>query len=425
MFATHLACRHCGAPTEIGARCHCDECFGPLEVRYDYDAIRGRVTRAHVAAGPTNIWRYRALLPVDRRPVDLGTGWTPLLKADRLARELGIRDLWIKNDSVNPTFSFKDRNVAVALNKALDFGFDTFACASTGNLAGSVAGFAARAGLKSYVFVPADLERNKLLPISAYGATLVTVDGNYDAVNRLCTQIADQYGWGFANINLRPFYSEGSKTMAFEIVEQLGWQAPDAVVVPMAGASLLTKMHKGLKEMTAVNWLDQASTRLIGAQAEGCAPVVRAFRSGTEDVQPVVPHTIAKSLAIGDPADGYFALQAIRATEGCAEAAADDEIVEGIRLLARTEGIFTETAGGTVVAVARRLREQGLLGREERTVLCITGNGLKTPEALDGCVFPALHLERASLGAFESAFESDSDAVGTDLVAASRQPVGV
>ncbi|GAC1331779.1 MAG: threonine synthase [Chloroflexota bacterium] len=411
MFATHLVCRHCGAPSEIGPSYHCDECFGPLEVRYDYDAVRRQVTRAHVAAGPTNIWRYRALLPVDRRPVDLSTGWTPLLKVDRLGKELGIRDLWIKNDSVNPTFSFKDRNVAVAVNKALDFGFDTFACASTGNLAGSVAGFAARAGLKSYVFVPANLEKNKLLPVMAYGATLVTVDGNYDAVNRLCTQIADQYGWGFANINLRPFYSEGSKTVAFEIVEQLGWQAPDALVVPMAGASLLTKIDKGLKEMREVGWLSGASTRLIGAQAEGCAPVVRAFQTGSDDIQPVVPDTIAKSLAIGDPADGYFALKAIRSTGGYAESATDDEIVEGIRLLARTEGIFTETAGGTVVAAARRLREQGLLGHDERTVLCITGNGLKTPEALDRCNFPTLHLDRANLGAFEDVYEVDRQPV--------------
>ena len=239
----------------------------------------------------------------------------------------------------------------------------------------------------------------------------MTVDGNYDAVNRLCTQVADQYGWGFANINLRPFYSEGSKTVAFEIVEQLGWQGPDAVVVPMAGASLLTKMHKGFTEMVSVGWLEEYTTRLIGAQAEGCAPVVQAFRSGSDDVQPVVPHTLAKSLAIGDPADGYYALKAIRATGGYAEAATDAEIVDGIRLLARTEGVFTETAGGTVVAVAKRLRESGRIGSHDRTVLCITGNGLKTPEALDGESFPTLHLERASLGAFEDALEPESAAV--------------
>ena len=405
MFATRLVCRQCGQGTEIGPQYYCDACFGPLEVDYDYAAVRERVTRSHVAAGPQNIWRYSALLPVARRPVDLGTGWTPLLKADRLGRELGLRDLWIKNDSVNPTFSFKDRNVAVAVNKALELGFDTFACASTGNLAGSVAGFAARAGLRSYVFVPSDLERNKLLSATVYGATLVTVDGNYDAVNRLCTQIADQYGWGFANINLRPFYSEGSKTMAFEIAEQLGWIAPDAIVIPMAGASLLTKVYKGLGEMVKVGWLQDFSTRLIGAQPEGCAPVVRAFRSGSPDVAPVVPDTIAKSLAIGDPADGYFALNAIRRTNGYAEGASDQEIVEGIHLLARTEGVFTETAGGTVVAVARRLRESGQLDPNARTVLCITGNGLKTPEALDGCDFGTLHLARATLSGFEAVLE--------------------
>lgn len=410
MFATGLVCRQCEKRTELSPLYYCDDCFGPLEVRYDYSAIRRQVTPAHVGAGPTNIWRYRALLPVQRRPVDLETGWTPLLKADRLGSELGLRDLWIKNDSVNPTFSFKDRNVAVAVNKALEFGFDTFACASTGNLAGSVAGFAARAGLKGYVFVPADLEQNKLLSAAIYGATLVTVDGNYDAVNRLCSQIADQYGWGFANINLRPFYSEGSKTVMFEIVEQLGWTAPGAVIVPMAGASLLTKMHKGLQELIKVGWLKEAPTRLIGAQPEGCAPVVRAFRSGATDVSPVVPDTIAKSLAIGDPADGHFALQAIRSTNGSAEAVSDDAMVEGIHLLARTEGIFTETAGGTVVAVARKLAERGELGPDERTVLCITGNGLKTPEALDRSVFPTVHLHRASLSAFESVVEQQ-DAV--------------
>lgn len=315
--------------------------------------------------------------------------------------------MWIKNDSVNPTFSFKDRNVSVAVNKALEFGFDTFACASTGNLAGSVAGFAARAGLKSYVFVPSDLEKNKLLSAAVYGTTLVTVDGNYDAVNRLCGQIADQYGWAFANINLRPFYSEGSKTMAFEIAEQLNWTAPDTIVVPMAGASLLTKIHKGFEEMVKVGWLDHAQSRLIGAQSEGCSPVVRAFRNQSDDIIPVIPDTIAKSLAIGDPADGYYALRAMRQTGGDAESVTDEEIVDGIRLLASTEGIFTETAGGTVVAVARRLREEGRLQRDEQTVLCITGNGLKTPEALDGARFETLSLQRASLTAFEAALEGE------------------
>jgi threonine synthase len=414
MFATHLTCRQCERETEIGPRYFCEECFGPLDVSYDYAAV-ARAGRAHVIAGPQNIWRYSALLPITRQPIDLGTGWTPLLKAERLGRELGLHDLWIKNDSVNPTFSFKDRNVAVALNKALEFGFDTFACASTGNLAGSVAGFAARAGLKSYVFVPADLEANKLLSAAAYGATLVTIDGTYDAVNRLCTQIADQYGWGFANINLRPFYSEGSKTMAFEIVEQLEWRAPDAIVVPMAGGSLLTKTHKALNEMVRVGWVENVTTRLIGAQAEGCAPIVNAFRMGSNDITPVVPNTIAKSLAIGDPADGYFALRAIRETSGYADGASDDEIVEGIQLLARTEGVFTETAGGTVVAVARRLREVGVLDPDERIVLCITGNGLKTPEVLINSPFQTIHLPRASLSTFESLLRVEAEELAASL----------
>ncbi|HEX8917960.1 MAG TPA: threonine synthase [Chloroflexota bacterium] len=408
MYARGLICRVCGKQSELAVRYYCDACFGPLEIDYDYAAIRKQVTRGHVAAGPDSIWRYGALLPVDRKPVDLGTGWTPLLRAERLGARLGLRNLWLKNDSVNPTFSFKDRNVSVAVNTALAYGYDTFACASTGNLAGSVAGFAARAGLKSYVFVPSDLEQNKLLSAAVYGATLVTIDGNYDAVNRLCTQIAEEYGWAFANINLRPFYSEGSKTVMFEIVEQLGWEPPDAVVVPMAGASLLTKMNKAMHELVKVGWLQSADTRLIGAQPEGCSPVVRAFASGSDDVSPVVPDTIAKSLAIGDPADGHFALRAIRDSNGTAGAASDAEIVEGIRLLAQTEGIFTETAGGTVVAVARRLREQGLLQQDERTVLCITGNGLKTPEALDGEIFSTIRLPRASLSAFEAVIEEQA-----------------
>jgi threonine synthase len=404
MYATELVCRQCGKRTPLAVEYYCGDCFGPLEVTYDYEAIARELPRSLVSSGPSTIWRYAPLLPVDGR-VDLGTGWTPLLRAERLGRELGLSDLWIKNDSVNPTFSFKDRNVAVAVNQAIASGFDTFACASTGNLAGSVAGFAARAGLKSYVFVPADLEKNKLLSATVYGATLVTVDGNYDAVNRLCTQVADQYGWAFANINLRPFYSEGSKTLGFEVVEQLGWRAPDAMIIPMAGASLLTKVHKGLNELVKVGWLEGFNTRLIGAQAEGCAPVVRAFQAGTDEVTPVVPRTIAHSLAIGDPADGFYGLGAIRETGGYAEAVEDEEIVEGIRLLARTEGIFTETAGGTVVGVARRLRDRAVIAPDERVVLCITGNGLKTPEALDGQRFPTIHLERASLSAFEAVVE--------------------
>jgi len=399
MYATSLTCRQCGSRREFGPYYYCMSCLGPLEVTYDYDAVRAGETRPQ--GSPFSIWRYHALLPTGPDPVDVVTGWTPLVRARRLGQVLGLDDLWIKNDSVNPTFSFKDRNVAVALNKALDFGLDTFACASTGNLAGSVAGFAAKAGLDSYVFVPADLEPAKLLSAAVYGATLVTVDGNYDDVNRLCIQITDEYGWGFANINLRPFYSEGSKTIAFEIVEQLGWEAPDAVIAPMAGASLVTKTHKALKELVKVGWIDEAQTRIFGAQAEGCAPVVNALHSGADRVLPVIPDTIAKSIAIGNPADGYYALEAIRETGGDAAAVSDHEIVEGIHLLARTEGIFTETAGGAVVAAARRLRETGSLRSAERTVLCITGNGLKTLDVLNHDRLKSVHLDRARLCDFE------------------------
>lgn len=403
MFATHLKCKQCDATQEFGPHYYCGRCLGPLEVAYDYEAARAASSRPD-GGGPYSIWRYAALLPTPwsgvRGPVDIGTGWTPLVRAERLGRELGLDDLWVKNDSVNPTFSFKDRNVAVALNMALEFGSDVFACASTGNLAGSVAGFAAKAGLESYVFVPADLEPAKLIGAAVYGATLVTVDGNYDDVNRLCIQVADEYGWAFANVNLRPFYSEGSKTIAFEIVEQLGWQAPDVIVAPMAGASLVTKIHKALKELVTLGWIDRAETRIMGAQATGCSPVVDAVRSGAKEITPVIPDTIAKSIAIGRPADGYYALEAIRDTSGDAAAATDEEIVEGIHLLAQTEGIFTETAGGAVVAAARRLREEGSIRQGERTVLCITGNGLKTTDVLNPALLKKVHLERASLSAF-------------------------
>ena len=401
MFATHLTCRQCNATYEFGPFYYCNTCFGPLEVTYDYERARAGSSRPD--RGPFSIWRYEALLPVEDEPVDIGTGWTPLVRAPRLGKAIGIDDLWVKNDSVNPTFSFKDRNVAIALNLALRFGLETFACASTGNLAGSVAGFAAKAGLESYVFVPADLEPTKLIGAAVYGTTLVTVDGNYDEVNRLCIQIADEYEWGFANINLRPFYSEGSKTIAFEIVEQLDWQPPDAIVAPMAGASLVTKIHKAMKEMATLGWIDhESSTRIMGAQAEGCAPVVNAFKTGADRITHVIPDTIAKSIAIGSPADGYYALDAIRNTGGDAAAASDEEIVEGIHLLAQTEGIFTETAGGAAVAAARKLRESGSLRQGDRTVLCITGNGLKTTEALNRKLLKYIHLERSSLSAFEA-----------------------
>jgi threonine synthase len=330
------------------------------------------------------MWRFRELLPLDAAPVvGRHTGGTPLVKADRLGGVLGLRQLYIKNDSVNsPTLSFKDRVTAVAVNKAIEFGLEAVGCASTGNLANSVAANAAAAGLPAYVLIPADLEPGKIIATSIYNARVIAVRGNYDDVNRLCTQIADTRTWGFVNVNLRPFYGEGSKTVGYEIAEQLDWRAPDAVVVPMAGGSLITRIHKGLKELARLGLLEaEVQTRMFGAQATGCNPIAAAVKHGSADIQPVKPDTIAKSLAIGSPADGYFAAATIAHSGGWAEDASDAEIVAGIRLLARTEGIFTETAGGVTVAVTKKLVEQGLIQPDDLTVIAITGNGLKTPEA--------------------------------------------
>jgi threonine synthase len=333
------------------------------------------------------MWRYAELLPIDGPPtVGLQVGGTPLVRANRLAEALGVENLWIKNDAVNfPTLSFKDRVVAVALSKAREFGFSTVGCASTGNLANSVAANAAAAGLESYIFVPADLETSKILATSVYGTNLIGVSGTYDEVNRLCTQVAFKYGWGFVNINLRPFYAEGSKTLGFEIAEQLGWRAPRHVVVPMAGGSLIGKVHKAFQELARVGLIATPASKIHGAQATGCSPISTALKNGSETHRPVRrPNTIAKSLAIGDPADGYFAIKLIRETGGWAEDADDEEIAEAMLLLARTEGIFAETAGGVTVAVARKLIEQGRIPRREDIVLCITGNGLKTQDAVAG-----------------------------------------
>ncbi|MCL5942990.1 MAG: threonine synthase [Actinobacteria bacterium] len=408
-----LRCRECGreyplAPTHI-----CEYCFGPLEVVYDAAAQRRRVTREGVAAGPPNLWRYIDLLPVSpERLVDLGAGFTPLVKASNLGRELGLPELYIKNDSVNPTFSFKDRVVSVAVTKAIEFGFDTVACASTGNLAASLAAFAARAGLKCYIFIPADLEKAKVVGTGVYGPNLIAVDGNYDQVNRLSTEVADRHGWGFVNINLRPFYAEGSKTLAYETAEQLGWRAPDHIVVPIAGGSVISKIHKGFAELTALGLIPGRETRVSGAQARGCAPVVNAFKKGADVIEPVKPNTIAKSLAIGNPADGYFALDAIRNSGGHAEYVTDEEIVEGIELLARTEGIFTETAGGVTVGVLKKLALSGRISPDELTVAYITGNGLKTIEAVESRGRRIPRVE-ANLAAFEAFLgEPGEDAAG-------------
>ncbi len=389
-----LKCRLCGRAFEARANHFCPEDFGPLEVDYNYEALAATVRRATIEKRPFDMWRYREFLPLDGEPtVGLQVGGTPLLRADRLGEALGLKRVWVKNDAVNaPTLSFKDRVVAVALSKARELGMTTVGCASTGNLANSVGANASAAGLESYIFIPADLERAKVLGTSVYGARVIGVRGTYDEVNRLCTQIAFKYGWGFVNINLRPFYAEGSKTLGFEVAEQLGWRLPQHVVCPMAGGSLIGKIHKAFIELARVGLVESAPCRFHGAQATGCNPISEAVKNGWERHRPVrKPATIAKSLAIGDPADGYFAARIIRDSGGWAEDVSDAEIAEAMLLLARTEGVFAETAGGVTVAVARKLIEQGRIGRDYEVVLCITGNGLKTQDAVaEGLEQPAL-----------------------------------
>ena len=386
-YALGLKCRLCGKTYPKEALNFCTEDFGPLEVDYDYEAIRKALSRAKIEARPGTMWRYRELLPLDGEPtVGPQVGGTPLVRAHRLAEALGVDNLWIKNDAVNfPTLSFKDRVVSVALSKARELGFQTVGCASTGNLANSVGANAAAAGLESYIFIPADLEPTKILGTSVYGAKVIGVRGTYDQVNRLCTQVAFKYGWGFVNINLRPYYAEGSKTVGYEIAEQLGWRVPQHVVVPMAGGSLIGKVHKAFRELARIGLIGDPTCKVYGAQATGCNPISDAVKSNRDSHKPLRrPNTIAKSLAIGDPADGYFAAKVIRETGGWAEDVSDPEIAEAMSLLARTEGIFAETAGGVTVAVARKLIEQGRIPRDEEIVLCITGNGLKTQDAVNG-----------------------------------------
>jgi threonine synthase len=389
-FVRGLKCRLCGQVYPVSATNFCTEDFGPLEVDYDYDAIADSLDRGKIALRPFNMWRYQEFLPLDGEPtVGRQVGGTPLVKADRLAAELGVEQLWIKNDAVSfPTLSFKDRVVAVALSKARELGLTTVGCASTGNLANSVAANAAAAGLESYILVPADLERSKILGTSVYGAKVIGIKGTYDEVNRLCTQIAFKYGWGFVNINLRPFYAEGSKTFGFEVAEQLGWRTPQHVVCPMAGGSLIGKIHKAFNELHRTGLIaDKPECKFYGAQAAGCNPISAAVKNGWETHRPVrKPNTIAKSLAIGDPADGYFAAKLIRDSGGWSEDVSDGEIAEAMALLGRTEGIFAETAGGVTVAVARKLIEQGRIPRDEEIVICITGNGLKTQDAVVDCL---------------------------------------
>jgi threonine synthase len=382
--AYELRCRECGRSYGIRPLSICDECFSPLEVTFDLEYARTRFTRDAIAQGPLNMWRYRALLPVaDSYVPQTPAGMTPLMKAPRLGGHIGATNLYIKNDAVClPTLSFKDRVVAVALANAQAFGFDTVGCSSTGNLANAVAAQAARLGLKTFILVPADLEPAKILNTQVYGATLVRIDGNYDHVNRLCAQIADRYNWGFVNVNLRPYYAEGSKTVGYEIAEQLGWRLPDNIVCPMAGGSLITKIRKAFHELIALGLVEDKPVRFFGAQATGCSPISTAVKNNTDLIAPQRPNTIARSLAIGNPADGPYASRAIRASGGWAEDVSDVEIVSAIQELAETEGVFTETAGGVTTAVTARLYAHGRIKPDELTVTCITGNGLKTTDCL-------------------------------------------
>jgi threonine synthase len=409
-FFSNLKCRECGRLYKKEAVHVCEYDFGPLEADYNYEYIKHSISRSVIESRPYNLWRYRELLPIDGDPtVGLHTGFTPLIKADRLAKALGVKELYVKNDAFNyPTLSFKDRVVSIALTRALELGFKIVACASTGNLANSVAAHAAGAGLKSYVLIPADLEQSKVLNSIVYGTEVIGIHGPYDQVNRLCSEIAGKYGWGFVNVNLRPYYAEGSKTMGFEIAEQLGWRLPRHTVAPMASGSLLTKITKAYQEAIKVGLIDEQPFSIHGAQATGCNPISTAFKAGTDLIRPVPkPKTIAKSLAIGTPADGYYAVHAIKASGGSCEDVTDEEIVEGIRLLAETEGIFAETAGGVTVACAKKLIETGKLPRNESIALCITGHGLKTAEGV-APYLPAPRLINPSLREFDACIAGDA-----------------
>ncbi|MBF8268018.1 MAG: threonine synthase [Dehalococcoidia bacterium] len=401
-YVKGLFCRECGREYPAEPLNVCDFCFGPLEVTYDYPAISRDISREEISKGPLSIWRYHHLLPADAsNRIDLNAGFTPLIRSKNLARSLGLEELYLKNDSVNPTFSFKDRVVAVASTKALEFGFDTLACASTGNLAGSVAAHAARAGMRAFVFIPADLEYGKILGAAIYGPTVIAVDGSYDQVNRLCSELSDTYKWAFVNINMRPYYSEGSKTLGFEVAEQLGWRAPDNCVVPVASGSLFTKIWKGMREFSSLGLIGPVKTRMFAAQAMGCAPVVTAFDSHIFDIRPVRPNTVAKSLAIGNPADGYYALKVLEESKGYAWAVPEEEIVQGIKDLAEMEGIFTEPAGGVVVSALRHLVKSGRIKPSETTVAFITGNGYKTQEVVADVAKPV--LIKPTIASFEEA----------------------
>jgi len=405
-YVKGLKCRECGRLYPKEPIYVCEYCFGPLEVDYDYEKIKHKLTKDVLESRPKTMWRYRELLPIDKEPVvGLDTGFTPLIRARNLEKALGVKELYLKDDSVNhPTMSFKDRVVSVAISKAKEFGFDTVACASTGNLANSVAAQSAIAGLKRYIFIPADLELGKVIGSLIYNPILVAVDGNYDQVNRLCSEIATKYKWAFVNINIRPYYAEGSKTYGYEIIEQLGWKAPKHIIVPCAGGSLITKIWKALKEFLNIGFIDKFDTKMYASQAAGCNPIVTAVKENLDIIKPVKPNTIAKSLAIGNPADGVYAAGAVKESGGWAEDVSDDEIVDAIKLLASTEGIFTETAGGVTLGAAKKLIEQGRIPRNESIVVCITGNGLKTQEAVKDKIGKPIRI-KSTLDSFEQAIK--------------------
>ncbi|MBI4596437.1 MAG: threonine synthase [Candidatus Tectomicrobia bacterium] len=405
-FIKALKCKECGKEYPHEALYVCDLCFGPLEVTYDYQGLKGFLTKERISQREKNVWRFKELLPLFEPPaVGFFSGCTPLIKADRLAKHLGVKELYIKDDSVNhPTFSYKDRVVSVAISKAIELGFDTVSCASTGNLANSVSAHAAISNLNCYILIPADLEEGKVIGSMIYGPKTIAITGNYDDVNRLCVEVADKYGWAFVNINLRPYYTEGAKTYGFEIAEQLGWKLPQHIVVPTAGGTILPKIAKAFQELIQLGLVEDNGFKIYSAQAAGCAPVVRAIHKGSDVIAPEKPKTIAKSIAIGNPADGFYVLQAVRRSNGWGEMATDEEIVEAIKLLARTEGVFTEPAGGTTVAVTKKLIEQGVIPTEESIVIAITGNGYKTLEAVQGSLGEAYNIE-AKLSQFDKLYD--------------------
>ncbi len=424
-YVLGLKCKECGHRVPVSPVHVCEQCFGPYEVEYDYAAMKGKVTRESIARGPKSLWRYKDLLPIEGPPrTGFHSGFTPLKKADRLGKELGCPNLWIKDDSCNyPTYSYKERVVSVAISKAIEFGFDTVGCASTGNLANSTAAHAAQAGLKCYVMIPHDLEQGKVLGSLIFGPTMVRIKGNYDDVNRLCTEIADKYGWAIVNVNLRPYYTEGAKTYGFEIAEQFGWQLPQHTVVPTAGGTILPKIYKAYKELITLGLVEDNKPRIYSAQAAGCNPVVTAIKRGSDIIEPQKPNTIAKSIAIGNPADGFYAAEVVRDSGGWGESATDREIVDAIKLLAGTEGIWTEPAGGTTLAATIKLIEQGRIPRDESIVVSITGNGLKTLEVVaDDLPYPVVIDPK--LTEFDKLIDDlKAESPATPPPARSREPV--